>query len=162
MSTDLKRRYKRFRRKLAVYSNHISTFYLRQIIFKGRFLRMHNMLQVLALFVGGYFIIKGFIETILLGGVIGPWYIPCVLAYILLFIFAKLYLQKRKYKMELRAYIGDEEYYKCYPKELERDIRKLERSISLWQEEEETSDRPLSLDRPLTLDRPLSLAARKL
>lgn len=153
MSDYLKKRYKKFRRAAAITRNAVSTFYLKQVIFKGRFLRLHNMLQLAAWLTLVYLLELGFCETILLGGRIGAWYLPCVVSYLAVLQAARFALHRHKYKREFRALVGEEEYYKIYPRDLDRDIRRLERSISLWEDdEEETMDLPLSLDRPLSAE----------
>ena len=58
---------------------------------------------------------------------LGGWFFPVLFAYFAILALAAAYLYHRKELLQLHALVGDETFYRLYPKEKKRDERRAER-----------------------------------
>lgn len=77
----------------------------------------------------------------------GVWWIPMLFGYLSLFFIAIGYLLSQKAKIEERAQIGEEQFYRNYPNEMRRELRLVRRNTPesvarVLREFRETSPQP--------------------
>lgn len=94
---------------------------------KGRYLFYLNMLEVMAIGLAVPVLIIPLMLIILNASKIGPVWIVLLLMYLTLFTSLSTYLWRRKAKNQFHFLVGDEIYYRTYPKELQKALRSARR-----------------------------------
>lgn len=96
-------------------------------ILKEKTMPLRPVLSALGIF-GFFFItLMPLVLLIMNGHKLGRWWILLAIAYMALFIAANAMILRRKHLNHLHFLMGDELFYREYPKELERDKRKKEK-----------------------------------
>ncbi len=96
-----------------------------------------SMGQTFAIFFGFFITLIPLMLIILKGKELGIWWFPLALAYFALFIFVNWLMIRRKILDRTHYLLGDELFYKEYPKEYARDQKRKERAKIAAQKAEE-------------------------
>jgi hypothetical protein len=81
-----------------------------------------SFIEALAIGLAPVFAVIPVLMLIVNGDVLGPWWIPLLMLYIMLFYVGEIFLIGHKYRNEVHMQVGHEAFYEIFPKERRRAL----------------------------------------
>ena len=95
---------------------------------QDRGIALRSFIEALAIGLAPVFAVIPVLMLIVNGDVLGPWWIPLLMLYIMLFYVGEIFLIGHKYRNEVHMQVGHEAFYEIFPKERRRALRRVRKN----------------------------------